>query len=178
LAYKPTYYEILGVDHRASQQVIDHVYRNLQRAYHPDLHPENHLFFTEKIKLINEAHDTLANPEKRAEYDSLLARSLSQSTQNNIRRDFEVEENTDSNGHCSGCGRLLKGNIVNCPHCGTWISAQDEQDEQEEQQNSFCSQFQGAKSGARLVLVGIKIVKTGASLIGHSIFKTIGSASH
>ena len=33
------YYDILGVDKKASQDDIKKAYRNLVKKYHPDLHP-------------------------------------------------------------------------------------------------------------------------------------------
>jgi hypothetical protein len=70
---------------------------------------------------------------------------------------------------------LLGGRISVLPHCGTWISAEDWGEEEKE--SNYYEQFHGINSGARLVIVGIKIVKTGASLIGGSVLRNIGSSS-
>ncbi|MCC6932849.1 MAG: DnaJ domain-containing protein [Deltaproteobacteria bacterium] len=65
------YYDTLGVDRKASAEEIHKAYRRLARKYHPDLNKakgsEN------KFKEINEAHEVLGDPQKRARYDQLGA---------------------------------------------------------------------------------------------------------
>jgi curved DNA-binding protein len=63
------YYEILGVARDASQDAIKKAYRKLARKYHPDVSKEKDA--EERFKEINEAHQTLSDPEKRAAYDQL-----------------------------------------------------------------------------------------------------------
>lgn len=167
MAFNPNYYQTLGVDHQASQQVIDHVYKNLQRAYHPDMHPENRDFYTEKIKVINEAHETLGNPHNRAKYDCLLAEH-----QRSTSYEDEAQNVAETIAYCSGCGRQVEGLVVTCPHCGTWISAGNSRENNNHYQN-----YRDVQSGARLMVAGIKIAKTGARLLGESVFRSIGSAS-
>ena len=69
------YYEILEIDKNASQEVIDKAYKVLVKKYHPDLQtsPDAKSKCEEKIKEINEAYDTINNPDLRAEYDNKLA---------------------------------------------------------------------------------------------------------
>ncbi|MBE5743473.1 MAG: molecular chaperone DnaJ [Clostridiales bacterium] len=62
------YYEILGVDKNATQDQIKTQYRKLARQYHPDLHPGDEQA-AQKFKEINEANETLSDPEKRKKYD-------------------------------------------------------------------------------------------------------------
>ena len=62
------YYEILGVDKKASQDEIKSAYRKLARQYHPDLHP-NDEECAKKFKEINEANEVLSDPQKRQQYD-------------------------------------------------------------------------------------------------------------
>ncbi|MBR2617606.1 MAG: molecular chaperone DnaJ [Clostridia bacterium] len=65
------YYEILGVSKTASQDEIKSAYRKLARQYHPDLHPGDKEC-EEKFKQINEANETLSDPQKRSQYDYTL----------------------------------------------------------------------------------------------------------
>lgn len=62
------YYEILGVDRKATQEEIKSAYRKLVKQYHPDLHPNDEAAAA-KFKEINEANETLSDEQKRAAYD-------------------------------------------------------------------------------------------------------------
>ena len=62
------YYEILGVDRKATDADIKAAYRKLVKQYHPDLHP-NDANAAAKFKEINEANEVLSDAQKRAAYD-------------------------------------------------------------------------------------------------------------
>ena len=62
------YYEILGVGRNASINDIKKAYRKLARKYHPDLNPGDKTA-EQRFKEINEAHETLKDPEKKKQYD-------------------------------------------------------------------------------------------------------------
>ena len=68
MADKKNYYEILGVDKKASQDDIKSAYRKLAMKYHPDRNQGSEEA-AEKFKEINEANETLSDPQKRAAYD-------------------------------------------------------------------------------------------------------------
>lgn len=59
------YYQILGVNRDSSEQEIKAAYRKLAMQHHPDKGGD-----ATKFHEINEAYDTLSNPQKRAAYDS------------------------------------------------------------------------------------------------------------
>ena len=61
-------YKTLGVAKNASEDEIKKAYRKLARQYHPDRNPDDPKA-EEKFKEISAAHDVLADPEKRKEYD-------------------------------------------------------------------------------------------------------------
>lgn len=64
------YYQILGVNHRASEAEIKRAYRRLAVSYHPDKNPDP---LAENIfKEVNEAYDILSDPEKKRQYDLRL----------------------------------------------------------------------------------------------------------
>ena len=68
MATKRDYYEVLGVDKKASQEDIKKSYRKLAKESHPDLHP-NDKAAEERFKELNEANEVLSDADKRARYD-------------------------------------------------------------------------------------------------------------
>jgi curved DNA-binding protein len=65
------YYQVMGVPRTASQDDIKRAYRKLARKYHPDVSKEKDA--EERFKELQEAHEVLKDPEKRAAYDQLGA---------------------------------------------------------------------------------------------------------
>jgi len=63
------YYQVMGVARDASQEDIKRAYRKLARKYHPDVSKEADA--EERFKELQEAHEVLKDPEKRAAYDQL-----------------------------------------------------------------------------------------------------------
>lgn len=68
MADKKNYYEILGVDKKATPEEIKSAYRKLAMKYHPDRNQGN-AEAAERFKEINEANETLSDQQKRAAYD-------------------------------------------------------------------------------------------------------------
>lgn len=64
------YYQMLGVDKKASKDEIRKAYRKLARKYHPDVNP-NDKEATLKFAEISEAHEVLSDDENRTKYDEL-----------------------------------------------------------------------------------------------------------
>ena len=64
------YYEVLGVDPKASAADIKKAYRKLVRQYHPDVSKDPDA--VAKTSEINIAYETLSDKNKRAEYDDML----------------------------------------------------------------------------------------------------------
>jgi DnaJ-class molecular chaperone len=63
------YYEVLGVPSNASDAEIKKAWRALSFKYHPDKNPSNNRDAADKIRLINEAYETLSDPTRRRQYD-------------------------------------------------------------------------------------------------------------
>ncbi|NLD52873.1 MAG: molecular chaperone DnaJ [Clostridiales bacterium] len=68
MATKRDYYEVLGVDRKASAEEIKKAYRKLAKECHPDLHP-NDKAAEARFKELNEANEVLSDADKRARYD-------------------------------------------------------------------------------------------------------------
>lgn len=66
------FYTLLGVSKNARASDIDSAYRALARKYHPDTKPDGpeRERAMDKMAKINEARETLMDPQKRAEYDN------------------------------------------------------------------------------------------------------------
>jgi DnaJ-class molecular chaperone len=65
-----TLYEILGVQKDAPPEEIKAAFRRLAKSNHPDHVDEaRRAESTQRMALINRAHDVLSDPERRAQYD-------------------------------------------------------------------------------------------------------------
>lgn len=60
------YYDVLGVDEKASSAEITKAFKDLAKQHHPDRGGDE-----AKFKEINEAHDTLKSSQKRHDYDTM-----------------------------------------------------------------------------------------------------------
>ncbi len=70
------YYEILQVNEKASQEIIEKAYKVLAKKYHPDLQKDvrRKELSEDKLKQINEAYDVLSDSFLRGQYDAELHR--------------------------------------------------------------------------------------------------------
>ncbi len=85
------FYEILGVDKKATQDEIKKAYRELALKYHPDRNSGKDA--EEKFKKINEAYAVLSNEDKRRQYDSYGPEQFNrQYSEEDIFRNFNIND--------------------------------------------------------------------------------------
>ena len=70
MARKKDLYRLLGVNQKADSAKIKKAYRRAAKKYHPDVSPKGE----EKFKEVQEAYETLSDPEKKAVYDREISK--------------------------------------------------------------------------------------------------------
>nr|XP_027093024.1 chaperone protein dnaJ 20, chloroplastic-like [Coffea arabica] len=72
-----TFYDMLGISETGSISDIKKAYKQLARKYHPDVSPADRTEeYTKRFIEVQEAYETLSDPQTRALYDMNLGRGL------------------------------------------------------------------------------------------------------
>jgi len=66
----PNHYEVLGVSQESNETEIKKAYRSLSLKYHPDRNPSPEA--NSKFQTINQAYETLSDPQSKQQYDMEL----------------------------------------------------------------------------------------------------------
>lgn len=124
------FYEILNCDVTASTEQIKKSYQRLILIHHPDKQEQNAEIFIQ----LNEAWNTLRDPDKRRAYDAEI---LQQKFNENrivhevvsLDRDFRFDEETDSYCRDCRCGGLfvvskedISDSYLECDECSLVIA--------------------------------------------------------
>lgn len=88
------YYDILGINKKATADEIKKAYRKLAVKWHPDKNPNNKAAAEEKFKKISEAYAVLSDGEKRKNYDTFGSADQfrQQYSQEDIFRGVDLDE--------------------------------------------------------------------------------------
>ena len=68
MSQKRDYYEVLGLDRKASDSDIKKAFRSKAREFHPDKNPDDPEAEA-RFKEVQEAYAILSNPDERRKYD-------------------------------------------------------------------------------------------------------------
>ncbi|KAJ0467764.1 putative DnaJ domain, Chaperone J-domain superfamily [Helianthus annuus] len=72
-----SFYELLGIPETVSLVEIKQAYKQLARKYHPDVSPPGRVEeYTQKFIRVQEAYETLSDPNRRALYDRDMAMGI------------------------------------------------------------------------------------------------------
>ncbi len=69
---RPSYYEILKISSKASDDDVKRAYHSLAKKFHPDRNPQNRRMAELRFRLISEAYAELKTQRKRLEYSQSL----------------------------------------------------------------------------------------------------------
>ncbi|KAL3507271.1 hypothetical protein ACH5RR_032653 [Cinchona calisaya] len=77
VAEPSSFYDLLGVPETGSLLEIKQAYKQLARKYHPDVSPPDRVEeYTQRFIQVQEAYETLSDPNLRARYDRDMAKGL------------------------------------------------------------------------------------------------------
>lgn len=69
-----SFYELLGISESGTLSEIKKAYKQLARKYHPDVSPADRIEeYTQRFILLQQAYETLSDPQTRALYDRDLS---------------------------------------------------------------------------------------------------------
>lgn len=116
-----SYYEILGVSEKATDEEIKKAYRKMAMKWHPDRN-QNNKAAEEKFKEIKSAYEILSDSYKRKEYDlSRNPKSQSSNKSNNFNGSFEQQFNDFFKDHFSDVFGQNNPNILQAEmHVSFW----------------------------------------------------------
>ncbi|KAI3694388.1 hypothetical protein L1987_77353 [Smallanthus sonchifolius] len=83
-----TLYDLLGISENGTLSEIKHAYKKMALKYHPDVSPlDKAEEYTVRFIRVQEAYETLSDPEARSMYDSCMAKGFAFSGKRETRFD-------------------------------------------------------------------------------------------
>ena len=120
MSMSKNYYEVLEIDHSATQTEIKQQYRNLIAFYHPDNYSGNNKkeqYANEKTKAINEAYSILGDSKKRVSYDRELGIREKEKVQKPKPTPQKPKSNNETTKVCPNCGKTVSIEAYTCKYC-------------------------------------------------------------
>jgi len=107
-----TYYQLLGVESTASTEDILKAYKEKAKEYHPDKN-NGHFTATKLFQYIQEAKETLTDPQKRIEYDYMAGiKKRPEPTPRIVREPVNIKTNNIGPLIAAGAIGLLVGIFI------------------------------------------------------------------
>ncbi|XP_071689736.1 chaperone protein dnaJ 20, chloroplastic-like [Rutidosis leptorrhynchoides] len=76
-AIPETLYDLLGISNNGTLSEIKHAYKKMALKYHPDVSPPDRTEeYTVRFIRVQDAYETLSDPETRSVYDSCMAKGI------------------------------------------------------------------------------------------------------
>ncbi|KAK1408557.1 hypothetical protein QVD17_40435 [Tagetes erecta] len=92
---KETLYDLLGISENGTLSDIKQAYKKMALKYHPDVSPPNRVEeYTVRFIRVQEAYETLSDPEARFMYDSCMAKGLAFAGKRETRFDPRSDDKT------------------------------------------------------------------------------------
>lgn len=79
---EPSYYEILNISAKTSDEEVKRAYRNLVKTCHPDRNPQNRLWAERRLRALNEAYAQLKHRQGRIDYNRTMRLNAQNDNQN------------------------------------------------------------------------------------------------
>ncbi|PWA42788.1 DnaJ domain-containing protein [Artemisia annua] len=94
-----SFYELLGIPETVTSVEIKQAYKQLALKYHPDVSPPDRVEeYTQRFIRVQEAYETLSDPNRRALYDQNMAMGIGIHFRNRVSSDEKMKEKSEWRG--------------------------------------------------------------------------------